>query len=156
MIHVRAGWSCIPGNDIAAEIHGVGAATVGDSSAGYASGIACEGTVRDRCNRGSIEIRVTFWENLCANGCLSLDNADLLQLAFREVPVIIRTYEQHSTSQAPAQGKNRGSDPDAGHSPHSPGGSQPGQAGRAGCVMAGVQAVMRTLHGLFLHQKRPG
>src|SRR5579859_4484888 len=102
----------------------------------------------------SIEIRVTCWENLCANGCRSLDDAGRLPLAFREALVIIRTYEQYGTSQAPAQGKKRGSDPDAGHSPHSPGGSQPGQARRAGCGVAGVQAVMRTLHGLFLHQKR--
>src|SRR5579859_8058670 len=108
------------------------------------------------CRSQCIEIRVTFWENSWANGCLSLDKAGRLPLAFREAPVIIRTYEQYGTSQAPAQGKTRGSDPDAGHSPHSPGGSQPGQAGRLGCVVAGVQAVMRTLHGLFLHQKRPG
>src|SRR5579859_6804939 len=44
-----------------------------------------------------------------------------------KAPVIIRTYEQYGTSQAPAQGKKRGSDPDAGHYAHSPGGSQPGQ-----------------------------
>jgi len=31
-----------------------------------------------------IEIRVPCWENLSAKGCLSLDDADLLPLAFRE------------------------------------------------------------------------